>query len=129
MKKLLRYAAALAFLLTTGINVYGADPVKFTLGDLTVNLPLQDVEAVYLYDLVAERGLAGVQTPLASFGDVNGTIGAVSDTEGHGAPFLSANLKASEKQFSLPFTIGVWAGYDFTQREKMGGISASIQLW
>jgi hypothetical protein len=98
-------------------------------GDLTIQAPFAEAEAVSLYDILGKRGLAGIETKIAAFRGFEGSIGAVTDAELRGAPFVGIRRFVPAGIFSESFYIGLWLGRDFRRSAYQGGIKASVKLW
>ena len=136
MKKLLLVAG---LILAFGLTVSRADePAFFTVGPLSLQIPLKTVRVVYLYDFLAKDGqgnLVGGETPVVRAWDrVEGTFGAVTSLEGQGTPFLGGNLLIGnllDKWVTLPadLSIGGFGGWNFRNHEAITGFKASTKLW
>jgi len=131
MRKLL----SVLMLLTLTVPA-AAENILFSFGKLNLLLPLANVDAVYLWDTVEQRGLAGAETKVWEYRKLSGTIGAVSDVDLQGTPFvgLQVPLDAISRAFAVNMggegvLIGIWGGYNFHTETKMGGIKASVKLW
>lgn len=105
----------------------------YNFGDVKVNLPFKNVSCVYLYDLVQRETLIGAETPLMTYKNVTGVIGATTDMNGTdsvaGVPFVGLHVKAPETWFNDIFTVGCFVGRDFKRGVGMAGLKASIKLW
>lgn len=123
----------LAVLLLLTASRVGAFETKYKIGDLTLQLPFKEVSGVYLYDLFARETLLGAETPLISYRNLTGVVGAVTDMDGNdsvaGIPFVGAHVYAPEDWFTERFTVGLFYGRDFKRGENIGGFKASLKLW
>lgn len=126
---------ALALLvLMSGIGL-ADDNVFFKYGPLELNIPLKTVKATYLYDFQGKQSLVGGETPIANLWQrIEGTVGAVTSTNGEGTPFVGGNILIGnliEKWVTLPpdFAIGFYGGYNFRTETALYGPKASLKIW
>jgi hypothetical protein len=121
-----------AGLVITGLLGYArpahAD-LDVSIGDLNLQVPFAETEVVSLYDVIGKKGFAGLETPVAKYRTIEASIGAVSDVELRGMPFLGVRREVKAGLFKDSFYIGVWLGRDFRSNVYRGGIKASKPLW
>lgn len=103
------------------------------IGRLDLLIPLNNVDVTYLYDLIHERSLVGGETPIARLWVIEGTIGAVTSIDGHGAPFVGGNIVIPNPAPNIAVlgTIkpGVWGGYSWNDGAAIAGIKASMPIF
>jgi len=123
--------ALLAALILVGFGaVAHADPIVWDLKVIKLVLPFQEVNAVYLYDLINSENMLGAETPVVESGKWKGVIGA-ADVEGSdkALPYVGFDVAVSDKYFGEHFNLGGFLAYDFDTKEKRGGVKASMLLW
>src|SRR5206468_12699854 len=107
--------------------------IYYHIGPLNLNVPWENVNVVYLYDLQAARNLVGGEAVVASLWRLQGTVGAVTSLDGNGAPFVGGNLWFSNPlpQIAILNEVkpGVFAGYDWNRAAAMFGFKAAIPLF
>lgn len=105
-------------------------PIQLDLKIIKLILPFQDLSAPYLYDIVNQENLLGLETTIARSGRVKAVIGA-AEVEGpaEALPYVGADVDVSEKYFGERFNVGGWLAYDFDTKESRGGLKASVKLW
>ncbi len=125
MKKLL-LAVALLFI----ASHVKAESIEWDLKIIKLVLPFQDVNSVYLYDLINSENMGGIETPIAKSGKWSGVIGA-ADVEGsdEALPYVGFDIEVSDKYFGEKFNLGGFLAYDFDTEEQRAGLKASILLW
>ena len=123
MKKLLM---VVLFLVGT---IASSEALDYKIGPLTFKVPLTNVSTVYLYDFVNDTNLLGGETDVVSFKELTGTIGAVTDVEGQGTPFIGLDYDMPDSFFGQRLRFGAFIGYDWNQEEKRAGIKASMRFW
>lgn len=124
MKKLL---IAICFALMVGSAK--AEPLKFDFGPLTLNVPLTSVSVVHLYDFGNDKNLLGGETPVIEFKGLRGTIGAVTDVDGLGTPFVGLDYELPESYIAGRIRFGAYIGYDFNQDERRAGVKSSVLIF
>jgi len=107
--------------------------IWFNLGSLQFNVPLVHVEAVGLWDFVQKRGLAGAETPLISYKNIQITGGAITTIDGEGSPFVGAHvvLQNPAENFAplAGFHPGIFGGRDFNNDAWILGLKATVGLF
>lgn len=109
--------------------------LKWQIGPLSLNAPFQEVNAVYLRDLLRadNLNLLGGETPVAKLWNVRGNLGAVTSTNGKGSPFVSGHLELPNPLTTLVFLsdlrIGLAGGWDFESGKPLLALKASKSLW
>lgn len=105
-------------------------PIQLDLKIIKLILPFQDLSAPYLYDIVNQENLLGLETTIARSGRVKAVIGA-AEVEGpaEALPYVGADVDVSEKYFGERFNVGGWLAYDFDTQDSRGGLKASVKLW
>lgn len=121
LKKLLLLSVCLL-----GMKIHAENKPLLSLGPVSIEIPFKETRATYLYDYFNKASLIGVETPIFSAWGLEGVGGVITTFEWKGAPFAGINLKASDKVFMIPLSIGAWLGYDFNAHARMGGIKAAV---
>lgn len=146
MKKLLIAAlllwplrpAAAEVTVPVGTGAYTPAPapqsdIYFHIGPLNLNVPWDNVNAVYLYDLKGQRNLVGGEAVVASLWRVQATVGGITSLDGHGAPFFGGNLWFSNPipQIAILNQIkpGIFGGWDWQRGAAMFGFKAAIPIF
>ena len=130
MRKLL---ILMAFCLSFGVA--RADVLNVTVGPLSLQIPFQNLNVVYLFDaLHANQGsnaqLVGAETTILTLKKINGTFGGVTSVTGQATPYIGFDTVISPEFLSVaPVDVGVWGGRDFTQSEWRAGLKASINIF
>lgn len=106
-----------------------ADDTLFSFKGVDFKIPLAKAEVVYLYDVLGKQGLAGVETPVISYKGFDGSIGAITDADLNGSPFIGVRHFVPVGVFSKEFHFGLWVGRNFNENKYQGGIKATIPLW
>jgi hypothetical protein len=120
--------ALLFVVFALGASVAKAE-IKFSIKELDLIVPFTQTETVYLYDIIGKKGMAGLETPIVAFRKLEATVGAVTDAEWEGAPFVGLRYLVPGELFSDRFYFGLWGGRDFRRDAYQAGIKASIRLW
>lgn len=107
--------------------------VYYHIGALNLTVPWDTVNAVYMYDLEGKRNLAGGEAVIATLWHLQGTVGAVTSLDGHGAPYVGGNLWLPNPLPALAIlnTVqpGVFCGYDWNKEAVMFGFKAAINVF
>lgn len=134
----LRPASATALDVPVGTGPYVAPPtptqdVYFHLGALNLTVPWDHINAVYLYDLNAQRNLVGGEAVVASLWRLQGTVGAVTSLEGRGAPYLGGNLWLPNPVPAIALLSqiqpGIFGGWDWSRGAPIWGFKAAISIF
>jgi len=136
MKKVIAVAFLLLtpFLGLTQVNAEDRGTIDIHFADIIV--PGANTDIVYLYDFVGEKSLVGAETPFLKFKKVlngwyltGGWAKSINSNEpDKGVGFLGGHYEAP-KLFNDKFSIGVYVGRDWKQKENIAGIKSNIQLW
>lgn len=107
--------------------------VYYHIGSLNLTVPWDNVNVVYLYDLKGQRNLVGGESVIARLWRVEGTVGAVTSLDGHGAPFVGGNLWFENPlpQIAILSQIkpGIFGGYDWNKESAMFGFKAAMPIF
>ena len=125
-----RLLLALPFLVALSTPVRADDDVLFRYKALTANWPLAKVEASYLYDFVGKESLVGIETPILFSWKARLTVGGVKSLDVSGiSPYAGVDWETPPALMQESIKIGAWFGFDFEQKERRGGLKASVNLW
>lgn len=107
--------------------------VYFHVGPLNLNVPWNNVNAVYLYDLAEHQNMLGGEAVVASLWRIQATAGAVTTLDGRGAPYVGGNLWFPNPipQIALLDQIkpGIFGGWDWNRRGPIYGFKAAIAIF
>lgn len=107
--------------------------VYYHIGSLNLTVPWQNVNVVYLYDFNGKRSLMGGESVVATLWRLQGTVGAVTDIDGNGSPFVGGNLWFDNPvpQLAILNQVkpGVFGGYDWNRGASIFGIKAAMPLF
>lgn len=110
-----------------------ASDTYFHIGPLNMVVPWDHVNVVYLYDLRGKRNLVGGEAVFARLWILEGTGGAVTSLDGHGAPYVGGNIHFPNPvpQLAILNQIqpGIFGGYDFTRNSSIFGFKAAIAIF
>jgi hypothetical protein len=130
-----------AFADNVGTGAYVSTPsttpdVYFHIGALNLNVPWNNVNVVYLFDLNQRRNLVGGEAVFASLWRIQATGGAVTSMDGKGAPFIGGNLWFTNPipQIAILNQIkpGIFGGWDWNGGGRgvpMFGFKAAMPLF
>lgn len=131
MKKLL-----LAFAILASAAVCRADDkIWFQLGSLDFKVPFHTVNAVGLWDGVGKQFLAGAETPLVQWKQLQFVGGAVTTLENDaaGTPYIGFHVVVANPLENFvglsSFQPGIFGGYNFRASEWLLGLKASVGLF
>lgn len=103
------------------------------IGPLNLNVPFNELDVVYLYDVIAKRNLVGGETPVATLWRIQGTLGAVTSVDGKGAPYAGGKLVLPSLPTNLGFLAqvqpGIFGGYDWNRGSAIAGFKADLPLF
>lgn len=102
-------------------------------GPLNLNVPFNEVDVTYLFDVISKRNLVGGETPIATIWKLQGTLGAVTSVDGQGAPYIGGKLVLPNLPPNLGFlsTVqpGLFGGYDWNRGSAIAGFKADIPIF
>lgn len=136
MKKIKMMLMIVTFLSISAIaKADPTDKIWLNFGSMNVYVPFGTVNAVGLWDGVSKRGMAGAETPLASWKNLQFVGGAVTTIEDSlaGTPFIGFNVaipNPAENYVALAsFKPGIFAGRNFRDNTWVLGLKASVGLF
>jgi hypothetical protein len=107
--------------------------VYFHIGALNLNVPWDNVNVVYLYDLEGKRNLVGGEAVVASIWRLQATVGGVTSLDGQGAPFVGGNLWFTNPIPAIAILSeikpGIFGGWDWTRGNAIFGFKAALPLF
>ena len=109
------------------------DTTLYTLGPLSLHLPMSNGRVTYAYDGVAKQNVVGAETVVLTGYKLEGTAGALTSIQGSGTPFLGLNLNVPNpvaNQFNLgDIKPGILGGYNFNTHSFLIGPKFSVNLF
>jgi len=109
------------------------DELRWNFGPLQLNAPFQQVDVTYLHDFIAQRNLAGAETPIVNLWHITGTIGAVTSIDGEGAPYIGGHMDITNPINMFlnlgDLRLGGWGAYNFIEGQAMVGLKAGYPLF
>lgn len=102
-------------------------------GALNLTVPWENVNVVYLFDVRSRTNLVGGEAVIARLWRLEGTLGAVTDIDGSGNPFVGGNLWFENPipQLAILNQIkpGIFGGYNWQRGDAMFGFKAAMPIF
>lgn len=107
--------------------------VYFHVGPLNLNVPWENVNVVYLFDVPSKTNLVGGEAVIATLWKFQGTFGAVTSLSGAGSPFVGGNLWFTNPipQIAILNEIkpGIFGGFNFKDKVALFGFKAAFPVF